>query len=162
MPSSFTRCFAGVALLAARAVAYLAANGDVIIPGATSYNGLGLVPQMGFDNWNAFGCNINESILLDTAQKMADYGLRDLGYNYVILDDCWASGRNDSGYLVADTNKFPNGMAHVADRIHALGMDFSDPFGKCITKLTQSRNEVWHVFIRRSPNMRTVSWIARQ
>jgi alpha-galactosidase len=127
-PSSFNltmlsimNYIAGFALLATQALAYLAANGDVIIPGATSYNGLGLVPQMGFDNWNAFGCNINESILLGTAQKMADYGLRDLGYNYVILDDCWSSGRNESGYLVADTNKFPNGMAHVADQIHALG-----------------------------------------
>lgn len=57
---------------------------------------------------NAFGCNINESVLLDTAHAMANYGLRDLGYNYVVLDDCWSSGRNSSGYLVEDTTKFPN------------------------------------------------------
>lgn len=64
----------------------------VIIPGASSYNGLNLVPQMGWDNWNAFGCNVNESLLLTTAQNMIDYGLRDLGYNYIILDDCWSVG----------------------------------------------------------------------
>lgn len=64
----------------------------VIIPGASSYNGLNLVPQMGWDNWNAFGCDVNESLLLTTAQDMADYGLRDLGYNYIILDDCWSVG----------------------------------------------------------------------
>lgn len=64
----------------------------VVIPGASSYNGLNLVPQMGWDNWNAFGCDVNESLLLTTAQDMIDYGLRDLGYNYIILDDCWSVG----------------------------------------------------------------------
>jgi alpha-galactosidase len=63
---------------------------------------------MGWDNWNAFGCSINESILLDTAQAMVDYGLSDLGYKYVVLDDCWSSGRDSSGQLVPDSNKFPN------------------------------------------------------
>jgi alpha-galactosidase len=73
---------------------------EVVIPGASSYNGLNLVPQMGWNNWNAFQCNVNESLLLRTAQDMVDYGLRDLGYNYVVLDDCWSIGRNESGYLV--------------------------------------------------------------
>ena len=65
---------------------------DVVIPGASSYNGLNLVPQMGWNNWNAFHCDVNESLLLTTAQDMIDYGLRDLGYNYIVLDDCWAVG----------------------------------------------------------------------
>ncbi|KAF2089790.1 glycoside hydrolase family 27 protein [Saccharata proteae CBS 121410] len=112
------------ALLAARTAAYIASDGTVVIPGASSYNGLNLVPQMGWDNWNAFGCDVSESLLLNTAQAMVDYGLRDLGYNYVVLDDCWSSGRNESGYLVEDTTKFPNGMKHVADRVHAMGMKF--------------------------------------
>ncbi len=47
--------------------------------GKTSYNGLALTPQMGWDNWNAFGCKINEELLLSTAQKIVDFGLRDLG-----------------------------------------------------------------------------------
>ena len=76
---------------------------DVIIPGASSYNGLNLVPQMGWNNWNAFHCDVNESLLLTTAQDMIDYGLRDLGYNYIVLDDCWAGGRHESGYLVEDS-----------------------------------------------------------
>ena len=46
---------------------------------AASYNGLAVTPQMGWDNWNAFGCNVDEELLLNTAQKMVDYGLRDLG-----------------------------------------------------------------------------------
>lgn len=75
----------------------------VVIPGASSYNGLNLVPQMGWDNWNAFGCEIDEELLLTTAQNMFDYGLRDLGYDNIILDDCWSVGRNESGFLVADS-----------------------------------------------------------
>lgn len=85
-----------------QATAYIDKAGDVIIPGASSYNGLNLAPQMGWDNWNAFQCNVNESLLLNTARTMVDYGLRDLGYNYIVLDDCWSSGRNSTGYLVAN------------------------------------------------------------
>ena len=47
--------------------------------GASSYNGLAVTPQMGWDNWNAFGCKVDEELLLNTAQKMVDFGLRDLG-----------------------------------------------------------------------------------
>lgn len=44
-----------------------------------SYNGLALTPPMGWNNWNAFECKINEELLLSTAQKIAGFGLRDLG-----------------------------------------------------------------------------------
>ena len=81
---------------------------EFVVPGASSYNGLNLVPQMGWNNWNAFHCDVNESLLLATAQDMIDYGLRDLGYNHIVLDDCWAIGRNESGYLVED-RKFMSG-----------------------------------------------------
>lgn len=47
--------------------------------GTQSYNGLAMTPQMGWDNWNAFGCAIDENLLLGTAQKIVEYGLRDLG-----------------------------------------------------------------------------------
>lgn len=55
---------------------------------------------------------------------MVKLGLRDLGYDYVILDDCWSSGRDSSGALVADTKKFPSGMKAVADQVHALGLKY--------------------------------------
>ncbi|KAI9687225.1 MAG: hypothetical protein M1822_002268 [Bathelium mastoideum] len=114
------------ALICSRqAVAYIDnQTGEVVIPGASSYNGLNLSPQMGWDNWNAFGCNVNESLLLNTARAMVDYGLRDLGYNYIVLDDCWSSGRNSTGYLVANPQKFPHGMKYIADSLHAMGMKF--------------------------------------
>lgn len=79
-------------------------NPEFVIPGASSYNGLNLVPQMGWNNWNAFHCDVDEDLLLTTAQDMVDYGLRDAGYDYIVLDDCWSVGRNESGYLIANGN----------------------------------------------------------
>lgn len=88
--------------------AFLDEAGEAIILGATSYNGLGLTPQMGWNTWNAYGCKVDEKLLLNTAEASVKYGLRDLGYNYVIVDDCWSEGRNETGYLLANTKAFPN------------------------------------------------------
>jgi hypothetical protein len=45
----------------------------VVVPGASSYNGLNLVPQMGWNNWNAFHCNVNEELLLTTARDLVSF-----------------------------------------------------------------------------------------
>lgn len=116
--------FLGGLFLLSKVNAYLTGDNQVVIPGADSYNGLNVVPQMGWDNWNAYGCDVSEDLLLSTAQAMIDYGLRDLGYNYIVLDDCWSIGRNSSGYQVANPIKFPHGMRNVADRLHSLGFKF--------------------------------------
>lgn len=89
-------------------------------------NGLAITPQMGWDNWNAFGCDVSEDLLQGTAKLIVDYGLKDLGYHYVVLDDCWSDGRNASNNnsIIPDATKFPRGMAAVADDIHALGLGF--------------------------------------
>ncbi|KAK3672358.1 hypothetical protein LTR78_007665 [Recurvomyces mirabilis] len=79
---------------------------------------------MGWDNCNAYGCDVSENLLLGTARRMVELGMRDAGYYYVVLDDCWSSGRSNNGTLQPDTTKFPNGMKHVADQIHALGLGF--------------------------------------
>ncbi|KAI9691396.1 MAG: hypothetical protein M1820_009684 [Bogoriella megaspora] len=122
--SRFGQALSAISVFFVQTLAYVDKSGDVIIPGASSYNGLNLVPQMGWDNWNAFACDVNSSLLLNTAQAMADYGLRDLGYKYVVLDDCWSIGRNSSGYLEYDPQKFPGGMKSVADSLHAMDMKF--------------------------------------
>lgn len=93
---------------------------------AASYNGLAITPQMGWDNWNAFACDVDADLLASSARSIVDLGLRNLGYEYVILDDCWSTGRNTSGNgsIIVDTSKFPNGMAAVADGIHSLNLKF--------------------------------------
>jgi alpha-galactosidase len=89
----------GVVALDRRYIDNSTGTPQVIIPGASSYNGLNLVPQMGWNNWNAFHCDVSEELVLETAQKMIDLGLRDLGYKTISMDDCWSIGRNSSGYI---------------------------------------------------------------
>ncbi|KAL9121057.1 MAG: hypothetical protein Q9187_002385 [Circinaria calcarea] len=91
---------------------------------AQSYNGLAVTPAMGWNNWNAFACDVSEDLLLGTAEKIVDYGLHDLGYNYVILDDCWSVGRTSNGTLQPNMTRFPNGIGHVANQLHSMGLKF--------------------------------------
>ncbi len=69
---------------------------------------------------------MSETLLLQTAELIVDYGLKDLGYHYVNLDDCWSTGRNESNNnsLIADPKKFPRGMAAVGDDLHSMGLGF--------------------------------------
>lgn len=90
-------------------------------------NGLGLTPQMGWNPWNLFGCDgINEELIKGIAQAMVSTGLKDLGYEYINLDDCWQVSRNQSGYIVEDFGKFPSGMKGLS---HAIRIDFGLKFG---------------------------------
>ena len=87
-------------------------------------NGLARTPQLGWNNWNSLGCDVSESLLLGTARKLKSYGLKDLGYNYVVLDDCWQAtptGRGEDGYWLVDQDKFPHGMKYVSDELHKDG-----------------------------------------
>lgn len=82
-------------------------------------------PPLGWNSWNTFGPHINEKMILEMADAMVDSGLRDAGYEYLVIDDCWAMRqRNAQGELVADPEKFPNGMKAVADYVHSKGLKF--------------------------------------
>lgn len=82
-------------------------------------------PVMGWNTWNTFGHDINEEIILSTADKIIELGYRDAGYNYIIIDDCWSEKSRDSrGRLVPDKQKFPHGMKYIADYLHARGLKF--------------------------------------
>ena len=82
-------------------------------------------PPMGWNSWNTFGININESLIFQIADTMVEKGYRDAGYEYLIIDDCWSLKERDaSGNLVPDPEKFPNGMKAVADYIHSKGLKF--------------------------------------
>lgn len=82
-------------------------------------------PPMGWNSWNTFGADINEQLIFDTADKMVETGLSALGYEYLVIDDCWAlKERDENGRLVADPQKFPRGMKAVADYVHSKGLKF--------------------------------------
>lgn len=87
------------------------------------FNGLALTPQMGWNSWNFFACNINETVIKETADALSSTGLADLGYTYVNIDDCWSQASRDSkGQLVPDPNTFPSGIKALADHVHAKGL----------------------------------------
>ncbi|HEV7964364.1 MAG TPA: NPCBM/NEW2 domain-containing protein, partial [Actinoplanes sp.] len=82
-------------------------------------------PPMGFNNWNTTGCTatFNEAFVLGIADKFVSAGLKDAGYTYVNLDDCWALPQRDAqGNLVPDPVRFPGGIKAVADYVHAKGL----------------------------------------
>src|SRR5262249_60396122 len=92
-------------------------------PAVALDNGLALTPPMGFNDWNAFGCNVDESLIEQTADAMVADGMKAAGYQYVNIDDCWALPQRDAdGNLVPDPAKFPNGIKAVADYVHNDGL----------------------------------------
>ncbi|XP_010252090.1 PREDICTED: alpha-galactosidase 3 isoform X2 [Nelumbo nucifera] len=86
-------------------------------------NGLAQTPQMGWNSWNFFACNINETVIKETADELISTGLAELGYVYVNIDDCWSSpSRSLQGSLVPDPETFPSGIKSLADYIHEKGL----------------------------------------
>jgi len=90
-------------------------------------NGLARTPAMGFNNWNATHCRaeFNEAMVKGIADLFVSRGLKDAGYEYVNIDDCWAlPNRDGAGNLVPDPVRFPNGIKAVADYVHGKGLKF--------------------------------------
>lgn len=82
-------------------------------------------PPMGWNTWNTFGPNISDQLIRETADIMVSEGLLEKGYEYLVIDDCWAcKERSIDGRLVPDPAKFPNGMKAVADYVHSKGLKF--------------------------------------
>ncbi|XP_039047783.1 alpha-galactosidase 1-like [Hibiscus syriacus] len=86
-------------------------------------NGLGMTPPMGWNSWNHFGCNIDETMIRETADAVVSTGLSKIGYEYVNIDDCWAEiSRDDKGNLVPKKSIFPYGIKVLADYVHRKGL----------------------------------------
>ncbi len=81
-------------------------------------------PPMGWNSWNKFGCNVSEDLIRQTADAMVKSGMRDAGYQYVVIDDCWQVSRDKEGNIVADPARFPSGIKALADYVHSKGLKF--------------------------------------
>ena len=80
---------------------------------------------MGWNSWNTFGSEINEQVIRESAEALISTGLRDAGYEYVVIDDCWSKReRDENGRIVEDPERFPNGIRALSDYIHSLGLKF--------------------------------------
>lgn len=87
-------------------------------------NGLAQTPPMGWNSWNRFACNVSEATIRDAADAMASNGMRDAGYQYVVIDDCWHGPRDPNGFITEDKLRFPLGIRALADYVHARGLKF--------------------------------------
>jgi len=85
-------------------------------------NGLGRTPPLGFNTWNHFYCDIDEKIIKDSADAIIKLGLKDVGYQYINIDDCWMGKTRVNGKLEPDKIRFPNGIKHLADYCHSRGL----------------------------------------
>lgn len=115
-------------LTASLPAAALDGPGDDASPAQTkpsrTMNGLALTPPMGWNSWNKFGCNVDEKLIRRMADSMVSSGMKDAGYQYVVIDDCWHGTRDPNGFIQPDANRFPSGMKALGDYIHAKGLKF--------------------------------------
>ena len=79
-------------------------------------------PPMGWSSWNTFACDINEELIKTIADEMVASGLKDAGYIYINLDDCWHGERDADGFIQPDPVRFPSGMKALADYVHSKGL----------------------------------------
>jgi alpha-galactosidase len=91
---------------------------------STPASAIAATPPMGWNSWNKFGCNVNEDLIRKIADAMVASGMKDAGYQYIVIDDCWQVERDNNGNIVADPKHFPSGMKALADYVHAKGLKF--------------------------------------
>ncbi len=96
------------------------------MPENTPRKPLAATPPMGWNSWNSFGSKVSAESVCQVADVLVKSGLKDCGYEYVVIDDCWSvKDRRDShGNLVPNPERFPDGVKPVADYVHSLGFKF--------------------------------------
>ena len=101
-------------------VALMALSASVVQ--AQKFEGLAKTPQMGWNSWNKFGCNVSEQLIRETADAMVSSGMKDAGYQYINIDDCWHGERDARGFIQVNKERFPGGMKALADYVHSKGL----------------------------------------
>jgi len=91
---------------------------------AQKFQGLSQTPPMGWNSWNKFACNVSEKLIRESADAMVSSGMKDAGYEYVVIDDCWQVSRDSLGFIVCDPVRFPLGIKTLADYVHSKGLKF--------------------------------------
>lgn len=101
-------------------------------------NGLALTPPLGISTWSIFRGNINHTLVVDLADSMVRLGLRDAGFEYLMVDAGWSTSnkgckyclpnRDEAGNLLVDSVKFPN-LTSTIDQVHSKGLLFGIWFG---------------------------------
>jgi alpha-galactosidase len=103
---------------------YFLVSTNVVLAQLSECDYLAKTPPMGWNSWNKFGCDVSETLIKEMADAMVSSGMKEAGYKYIVVDDCWQVGRDENGNIVADKERFPNGMKALADYIHEKGLKF--------------------------------------
>jgi alpha-galactosidase len=88
------------------------------------FDNLALTPPMGWNSWNKFSCNVDEKLIREVADALVSSGMKDAGYTYINIDDCWHGERDAQGFIHPDAKRFPSGMKALADYVHSKGLKF--------------------------------------
>lgn len=92
---------------------------------AQKFDNIANTPPMGWNSWNTFKTDISEQLIKDIADAYTTYGLKEAGYQYIVIDDGWMEMERDAqGNLVPNAKKFPNGIKTVVDYVHEKGLRF--------------------------------------
>ena len=86
------------------------------------FDKLALTPPMAWNTFNTFAGNFNEKLIREMADILVSSGMKDAGYNYIIIDDNWTAKRDSLGFLTVDTSRFPSGMEAMSKYIHSKGL----------------------------------------
>jgi alpha-galactosidase len=97
-------------------------QGDNYKQNYTKFQGLALTPPMGWNSWNKFACNVDENMIRQQVDAMVSTGMKDAGYTYINIDDCWHGDRDSLGFIHPDPKRFPSGMKALADYVHSKGL----------------------------------------
>jgi alpha-galactosidase len=97
-------------------------QGNNYVQNYNKFENLALTPPMGWNSWNKFACNVDEKLIREVADAMVSSGMKDAGYTYINIDDCWHGDRDSLGFIHPDAKRFPSGMKALADYIHSKGL----------------------------------------
>ncbi|EGN56390.1 Alpha-galactosidase [Hallella multisaccharivorax DSM 17128] len=89
---------------------------------AQKWENLADTPLMGWSSWNCFADKIDEEKIVGIIDAVVSSGLKDAGYVYVNIDDCWHGKRDANGFITVNEQRFPHGMKWLADYAHAKGL----------------------------------------
>lgn len=91
---------------------------------AQKFEDLGKTPPLGWNSWNKFGCNVSEQLIRETANAIVAGGMKDAGYQYVVIDDCRQGARDKQGFIQPDAARFPGEIKALADYVHSKDLKF--------------------------------------